>query len=81
MVKLASILCYNDKRLRDLDCHIIIWVHDEIISTCPIENAQKAAEYIVENMKKAADRLDVPMKVDTEITKIWYGEQLQFNKI
>ena len=81
MVKLASILCYNDKRLKDLDCHIIIWVHDEIISTCPIENAQKAAEYVVENMKKAADRLDVPMKVDTEITKIWYGEQLQFNKI
>ena len=81
MVKRASILCYNDKRLQDMDCHILIWVHDEIISTAPIKYAQECAKIIDENMKKAADKLVVPMKTDFEITKVWYGEEIDFSKI
>ena len=81
MVKRASILCYNDKRLQERDCHILIWVHDEIISTCPIKYAKECAKFIDENMKKAAENLVVPMKTDFEITKIWYGEQLDLSKI
>lgn len=81
MVKRASILCYNDKRLQDMDCHILIWVHDEIISTAPIKYARECAKIIDENMKKAADKLVVPMKTDFEITKIWYGEEIDFSKI
>lgn len=81
MVKIASILCYNDKRLQDMDCHILIWVHDEIISTAPIKYAQECAKIIDENMKKAASRLSVPMKTDFEITRVWYGEEIDFSKI
>lgn len=81
MVKRASILCYKDKRLIDRDCHILIWVHDEIISTCPIKYAQECAKYIEENMKKAAEGLAVPMKTDAEITKVWYGKEIDFSKI
>lgn len=81
MVKRASIICYNDERLKKMNCHILIWVHDEIISTCPIKYAQECAKIIDENMKKAADGLSVPMKTDAEITRVWYGDQIDFSKI
>lgn len=77
MTKIASILIYNDKRLQERDCHILIWVHDEIIATCPIKYAKECAEFISEDMRKSGDGLAVPMKTDVEITKIWYGEELK----
>lgn len=78
MTKLASIIIYNDKRLIERDCHILIWVHDEIIVTCPIKYAKECAEFLSEDMRAAGKELSVPMKCDTEITKIWYGEELKF---
>lgn len=81
MVKRASILCYNDTRLKERDCRIVIWVHDELICMCPLEFALDCSEYISENMKKAAEGLAVPMKTDAEITKVWYGEEIKFNKV
>lgn len=78
MTKLASIIIYNDKRLQERDCHILIWVHDEVIVTCPIKYAKECAEFLSEDMKKSGEGLAVPMKCDTEITKIWYGEELKF---
>ena len=78
MTKKASIIIYNDKRLQERDCHILIWVHDEIIVTCPIKYAKECAEFLSEDMKAAGKELSVPMKCDTEITKIWYGEELKF---
>lgn len=81
MVKRASILCYNDTRLKERDCRIVIWVHDELICMCPLEFALDCSEYISENMKKAAEGLAVPMKTDAEITKVWYGEEIKFNTV
>lgn len=78
MTKKASIIIYNDKRLQERDCHILIWVHDEIISTCPIRYAKECAKFIDEDMQKAADGMTVKIKTDAEITKIWYGEELKF---
>lgn len=78
MTKKASIIIYNDKRLQERDCHILVWVHDEIISTCPIKYAQECAKFIDEDMQKAADGMKVKIKTDAEITKIWYGEELKF---
>lgn len=78
MVKRASILCYNDTRLKERDCRIVIWVHDELICMCPMEFALDCSKYISENMKKAAEGLAVPMKTDAEITKVWYGEEIKF---
>jgi DNA polymerase I-like protein with 3'-5' exonuclease and polymerase domains len=78
MTKLASQIIFKDKRLIERDCHILIWVHDEIIATCPIKYAQECAKFIQEDMVKSGAELDVPMKTDVEITKIWYGEELKF---
>lgn len=77
MTKMASIIIFNDKRLIERDCHILIWVHDEIIATCPIKYAKECASFIREDMIAAGKDLSVPMKTDVEITKIWYGEELK----
>ena len=81
MTKLASIIIYNDKRLQERDCHILIWVHDEIIVTCPIKYAKECAEFLSEDMRAAGKDLSVPMKCDTEITKVWYGDEIDFSNI
>lgn len=81
MTKLASIIIYNDPRLIERDCHILIWVHDEIIVTCPIKYAKECAEFLSEDMRAAGKDLSVPMKCDTEITRIWYGDEIDFSKI
>lgn len=81
MTKLASIIIYNDKRLKERDCHILIWVHDEIIVTCPIKYAKECAEFLSEDMRAAGKDLSVPMKCDTEITKVWYGDEIDFSNI
>jgi len=74
MTKMASRIIFTDNRLIERDCHILVWVHDEIIATCPIKYAQECAKFIQEDMAKSGAELDVPMKTDVEITKIWYGE-------
>lgn len=81
MTKIASRIIFNDPRLIERDCHILIWVHDEIIVTCPIKYAKECAEFLSEDMKKSGKGLAVPMKCDTEITKIWYGDEIDFSKI
>ena len=77
MTKKASIILFNDKRLIERDCHILIWVHDETISTCPIKYAKECAQFIKEDMAASGKDLLVPIKTDVEITKIWYGEELK----
>ena len=73
MTKRASILCYNDPRLKKLGARICLWVHDETITQVPEENAKEACALISENMKKAADILCVPMKCDCEVMRAWNG--------
>lgn len=80
MTKEASVICYNDPRLRKLGAHIVLWVHDETISTVPQEHAAEACGYISENMKKAAARLCVPMKCDCDVMVQWNGPGIDIAK-
>lgn len=73
MTKQASVICFNDPRLKKIGAKIVLWVHDETISSVPLENAAEACKYISENMKKAAARLCVPMKCDCEVMRCWGG--------
>lgn len=75
--KLAMISIHNDQQLRDMGCKLVIQIHDEVIVEAPLENAKKCAERLAELMIEAPkSKLSVPMKVDTEITKCWYGEEI-----
>lgn len=75
MTKKAMIAIGNNERLKELDCHLIIQVHDEIIAECPEEHAKECASLLSKLMvEAAADKITVPMKCDAEITYSWYGD-------
>lgn len=78
MAKLAMIHINNDEIMKELDFHLLICVHDEVIGECPIENAKKASERLAQLMIEAPKgKIDIPMKVDCEITRNWYGESME----
>ena len=80
MAKLAMIHINNDEIMKELDFHLLICVHDEVIGECPIENAKKASERLSQLMIEAPKgKIDIPMKVDCEITRNWYGESIEIN--
>lgn len=80
MAKLAMIHINNDEIMKELDFHLLICVHDEVIGECPIENAKKASERLAKLMIDAPKgKIDIPMKVDCEITRNWYGESVEIN--
>ena len=73
MAKLALIRINDDPVMKELDFHILIPVHDEIIGECPQENVEKVGERLTRLMIEASkDRVKIPMKVDVEVTKNWY---------
>lgn len=78
MAKLAMIHINNDEEMKSLDFHLLICVHDEVIGECPKENAKEASERLAQLMIDAPKgKIDIPMKVDCEITKNWYGESVE----
>lgn len=80
MAKLAMIHINNDEVMKELDFHLLICVHDEVIGECPIENAKKASERLAQLMIDAPKgKIDIPMKVDCEITRNWYDESIEIN--
>lgn len=77
IMKLSMIAIYNDPRYKDLDCHMIITVHDELIMEVPEDHIKEGAELLVGTMKRVGHSLiDLPMSVDAEVNDYWYGENL-----
>lgn len=76
--KLAMIAIENDEIMKQLNFHILIPVHDEILGECPRENAKAASERLAYLMIHAGDgTIDIPMKVDVEVVTHWYGEKVE----
>ena len=77
IMKLAMIAIYKDPRYKELDCHMIITVHDELIMEVPEEHIKEGADLLTETMKRVGHSLiNLPMSVDAEISDVWYGESL-----
>lgn len=77
ITKLAMIAINNDERMKELDFHLLIQVHDEVIGECPIENAKEAGERLSYLMRTAPTHLiKLPFKCDVDFTKNWYGESI-----
>lgn len=80
ITKKAMILIGTDEKLRNLGYKMTLTIHDEIVGICPIENAKECAKRMEELMIEAPkDRLNIPMKVDIDVTACWYGESLKIN--
>lgn len=74
MTKRAMLAISRDKRLAKLGYKLLLPVHDELIGEADEKNAVECGKIVCELMIKAS-QLSVPMKVDCEITKCWYGEK------
>ena len=48
---------------RELDCHMLLTVHDELVFEVPADRADEAAEVVRDRMEHAVD-LDVPLRAD-----------------
>lgn len=61
-------------RLKALDAHILIQVHDELVVEAPIENAEKVVEELKEVMEYplgGLNPLSLPLKFDPKIVEHW----------
>ena len=77
IMKLSMIALYRDPLYKELDMHMIITVHDELICEVPEANVKAGAELLVSTMKRVGMSLiDLPMSVDAEVSEYWYGENL-----
>lgn len=73
LTKMAMVNLYNDKILRDLDFHMIITVHDEVLGECPKENAEQVSARMAQVMiDTSKPYMNVPMSVDCELGAKWY---------
>ena len=78
MTKIAMINIHKDELLNKLGYKLIIPVHDEVLGVCPIENAKEVRERLEYLMIHVVDgKFTIPMKTDIEVTKRWYGEQIE----
>lgn len=74
--KRAMIAIFNDKKMKELDFHMMICVHDEIIGECPKENADQVAARLCELMIDAPKpECQIPMKCDAVEVPAWYYDE------
>lgn len=79
MAKLAMIAINNDEKMKELDFHLLIQVHDEVIGECPKENMKEASERLSYLMRTAPSNLiKLPFRCDCDITGNWYGDSIDF---
>ena len=80
-IKVAMNRIANDPELNELDFHILLQIHDELIGECPEENAQKAGKRFKYLMEHCMDGvLKVPSKCDVTYSYCWYGDEINFEE-
>ena len=78
MAKLAMRNMTRDKRLKELDFHLLIPVHDEIIGEAPLWNIEEVKERVEDIMVHAGEpECKVPMKCDCISFDYWYQDQAE----
>ena len=73
--KIAMRLIGENKQLQELDFHMILLVHDEIIGECPIVNLAEVEPIFVQCMLDAAKDLRTGAKCDATCVLAWYDDQ------
>jgi DNA polymerase-1 len=72
IAKQAMIYLAQDEELRDLDCHMLVQVHDELLFECPPENKERAKELIKLHMERPfGDILKVDLNADVGEGMSW----------
>lgn len=71
IIKIAMIKVYDRLKKENMQARLILQVHDELIVEAPMDEAEKAAAILKEEME-AAVLLKVPLTADANIGKTWY---------
>jgi DNA polymerase-1 len=73
MTKLALVLIYKHIKENNLPVKIVMTVHDQIDTVCPIDYAEEWKLKMTELMEKAANTIikNGLLKAETSITKLW----------
>ena len=78
MTKIAMVNLYQNKRLKDLDFHILIPVHDELICECPLEYVDECKKLLEDVMAEAGKpECQVAMKCDADSFPAWYYDVMK----
>lgn len=57
----------KDARLKEMNCRMILQVHDELVFVCPKQHAEEATKIITEYMEHPLPKpLNVPLRVDSD---------------
>jgi DNA polymerase I-like protein with 3'-5' exonuclease and polymerase domains len=75
LLKKAMIRIGQDERLQELDAHLLLTIHDELIMECPDEHVYEAGTIMSEHMKAVGRETlgGLLMKCDLEVMDVWYG--------
>lgn len=71
IIKLAMVHVARRLAAEGLRARLILQVHDELIVECPVEEAERAAAVLGEEMRGAA-QLSVPLTADVNAGRTWY---------
>lgn len=80
VTKKAMLNIYNNARLRELGCRLILSIHDESMCSVPVDTAYECAKLIEKCSIDAGNDLAVKLSCDIAITKNWYGQEYTFNE-
>ncbi|MEG1835445.1 MAG: DNA polymerase I [Oscillospiraceae bacterium] len=71
IIKIAMIRVYNRLKSENMKARLLLQVHDELIVEAPLDEAEKAAKIVSEEMENACN-MKVRLKSDANIGKTWY---------
>ena len=71
IIKIAIVKIFNKFREEDIDAHIIVTVHDEIVVEVKKEEADRVKD-IIKDLMENIDGLDMDLKVDINQADNWY---------
>ena len=71
---------YNNPRLKELGCKLVMSIHDENMCSVPKEYAYECAKIIEQCSIDAGKGLPVPLSCDVDIAEHWYGQALTFDE-
>lgn len=80
ITKRAMLNIHNNKRLKELDAHLIMSIHDENLVVCNKKDAYEVSKLIEKCSIDAGDMLPLKLSCDIAISDCWYGEEYTFDE-
>lgn len=71
IIKIAMVKVYNRLKAEGMKSQLVLQVHDELIVESPLDEMEKAAAILSQEMQNAA-QLSIPLKADVNSGENWY---------